>query len=124
MKRLALALLLALNIATGCASAPPQNPAQAVYAAHGTYTVALTAAVKYKQLPRCGPATVMPLCSKAEVVADLQKADDVAYAALSAAQAIVRSPNAGAGAIQAALFNANQAVSAFAAIAKTLGVSQ
>jgi hypothetical protein len=60
MKKLLCSTILAcavlLQASGGCATAP-QNAAQAVYAAHGTYTVALTAAVKYKQLPPCGTPT-------------------------------------------------------------------
>lgn len=122
MKRLLLMATLAAAMLTGCATTP-QNPQQAVYAAHGTYTVALTAAVKYKQLPPCDKPAAPPVCSKPEVVAQLQKADDVAYSALSAAQKIVRNTTESAGSVQTAIFNANQAVGAFAAIAKTLGVN-
>lgn len=127
MKKLLTSTILAIAMAigafaAGCATAP-QNPAQAVYAAHGTYTVALTAAVKYKQLPPCGAPTSPALCSKREVVAQLQKADDVAFTALQAAQRIIRSADSGPGTIQTAIFNANQAVQAFASIAKTLGVN-
>jgi len=118
MKRLTAAILIAL---AGCTTAP-QNPAQTVYAAHGTYTVALTAAVKYKGLPPCGQPASPPLCSKPEVVAQLQKADDTAFLALQAAQRMARSTE-GPGTVQAALFNAEQAVAAFAAIARTLGVN-
>ena len=53
----------------------------------------------------------------------LQQADDAAYAALSAAQKIVRNHNEGAGPIQTAVFNATQAVNAFANITKALGVN-
>ncbi len=127
MKKLMSSLILAsafllAGFTGGCATTP-QNPAQAVYAAHGTYTVALTAAVKYKQLPPCGTPTSTPLCSKREVVAQLQKADDVAFTALQAAQRIVRSADSGPSTIQTAIFNANQAVQAFASIAQTLGVN-
>jgi len=118
MKRLAVISLIAL---AGCTTAP-QNPAQTVYAAHGTYTVALTAAVKYKALPPCGRPASPPLCSKPEVVAQLQKADDTAFLALQVAQKLVRSTE-GPSTVQAALFNAEQAVAAFAAIARTLGAN-
>lgn len=118
-----LAMAIALGaFAAGCATAP-QNAAQAVYAAHGTYTVALTAAVNYKRLPPCNKPPAPALCSKPEVVKQLQQADDVAFTALQAAQRIVRAPDSSAGTIQTAIFNANQAISAFAAIAKTLGVN-
>lgn len=122
MKRLIAGAILAIAMLAGCASTP-QNPAQAVYAAHGTYTVALTAAVKYKQLPACTQPAAPLLCAKPEVVRQLQQADDVAYTALSTAQRIVRNTNEGASTIQTAVFNATQAVNAFATIAKTLGVN-
>lgn len=115
-------ILFAAALLTACATTP-QNPAQAVYAAHGTYTVALTAAVKYKQLPACTLPAAPPLCAKPEVVAQLQRADDAAYTALSTAQKLVRSTTEGAGTIQGAIFNATQAVNAFAAVAKALGVN-
>jgi starvation-inducible outer membrane lipoprotein len=121
MKRLIATAILAIAALAGCASTP-QNPQQAVYAAHGTYTVALTAAVKYKALPACTPAPAPLACKKPEVVAQLQKADDTAYAALSAAQKIVRAPEGGG--VVTAIFNAEQAVGAFAAIARTLGGAQ
>jgi len=127
MKKLLYIIILAIDIfigafLAGCATAP-QNAAQAVYAAHGTYTVALTAAVNYKRLPPCGTPTSPALCSKREVVAQLQRADDVAFTALQAAQRIIRSSDSGPSTIETALFNANQAVQAFASIAKTLGVN-
>lgn len=122
MKRLIATAILAIAALAGCASTP-QNPAQAVYAAHGTYTVALTAAVKYKALPACTASAAPPLCAKPEVVRQLQTADDVAYAALSTAQKVVRSQNEGATTVQTAIFNATQAVNAFAAVAKALGVN-
>ena len=116
MSKLLAVLLLAL---TACAS-PPQSPAQAVYATQGTYAVALTLAVKYKALPACVP-TGPPLCKDAKIVADLQKADDVAYDALSAAQRVVRSPGIGAN-VQTLLVAADAAVGAFSSIANRLKV--
>ena len=116
MKRLIGALLLAV---AGCATAP-QTPAQAVYQVQGTYAAALQIAVTYKQLPPCqqgGPA----LCSDKAIVTKLQKADDVAYAALTAAQNTARTPGAGAN-LNTALVAAQQAVNAFAAITTTLQV--
>lgn len=115
-------IALALAMLAGCATTP-QNPQQAVYAAHGTYTVALTAAVKYKQLPACGKPASPPLCSKPEVVGQLQKADDAAYAALNVAQRVVRSSLEGPGAVAIAVDNATRAVNAFATVAKALGVN-
>ena len=120
MKRLIGALLLAAALAgTGCATTP-QTPAQSVYQVQGTYAAALQIAVTYKQLPPCQQG-VQALCSDKAVVTKLQKADDVAYAALTAAQNIVRTPGAGAN-LNTALVAAQQAVNAFAAITTTLQV--
>lgn len=114
-------VVAAMALVAACTTAP-QNPAQAVYAAHGTYTVALTAAVKYKQLPPC-TAQPAPVCSKPDVVKKLQDADDVAYSALSLAQNLVRTAPPGSTSLQTAIFNATQAVGTFAAAVKALGVS-
>lgn len=111
-------IVLAVLLAA-CASTP-QTPAQSVYAVQGAYATALSAAVSYKQLPACAP-TSPGLCSNPDVVLKLQKADDVAYAALTAAQNIVRTPGAGANATTA-IAAANQAVQALVAITSTLGV--
>ena len=117
MRRLFAAVMLLLLVA--CASTP-QTPAQSVYQVQGSYAAALQIAVTYKQLPACqagGPV----LCSDKAVVAKLQQADDVAYAALTAAQNIVRTPNAGAN-VQTAIVAAQQAAAAFASITSTLKV--
>lgn len=112
-------IVLALLI-SACASAP-QTPAQSVYAVQGAYATALSAAVSYKQLPPCYKTGAPALCSDPDIVAKLQKADDVAYAALTAAQNIVRTPGAGLNATTA-INAANQAVQAFASITAYLGV--
>ena len=120
MKRLIGALLLAFALAgLGCATTP-QTPAQSVYQVQGSYAAALQIAVTYKQLPACqqgGPV----LCSDKAIVAKLQQADDAAYAALTAAQNIVRTPGAGANA-QTAIVAAQQATAALASITATLKV--
>ena len=120
MKKLySIIVAAAITLLAACATAP-QTPAQSVYAVQGTYAAALNVAVAYKQLPPCqtgGPA----LCSEKTVVAKLQQADDVAYAALTAAQNIVRTPNAGLN-VQTAIAAANNAVAAMAAITATLKV--
>ncbi len=113
-------LLYAIIIALPACTAPPKNAGQSVYAVESAYVAALTVAVKYKALPPCAPASTM-LCSKPEVVAKIQKADDAAYPALQAAQKVVRQPDAGANA-QTAIFAAEQAVSALTAITSTLGI--
>lgn len=117
MRRFIVAALLVLLAA--CASTP-QTPAQSVYQVQGSYAAALQIAVTYKQLPPCqagGPV----LCSDAAVVKKLQTADDAAYAALTAAQNVVRTPGAGLNA-QTAIVAAQQAVQAMSSITATLKV--
>ena len=121
MKRLIGALLLAFALAgLGCATTP-QTPAQSVYQVQGSYAAALQIAVTYKQLPNCAKPDAPVLCSNAQVVAQLQKADDVAYAALTAAQNTVRTAGAGAN-VQTAIVAAQQAVAALTSITATLKV--
>lgn len=120
MRRALAVLILAIATGLGCATAP-QSPAQAVYQIQGNYAAALQIAVTYKQLPSCAQPVRPMLCSEKGVVAQLQKADDVAYAALTAAQNTARTPGAGAN-LQTALTAAQQATAAFAAITSRLQV--
>lgn len=119
MKRLlVIAALCAMASITACATAPPSTPAQAVYATTGAYTAALTAAVAYKRLPPCSQAQPREVaCSSDRVVAELQKADDVAFEALSAAQRAVRTPGFAEDRMRTAVAVAGQAVQAFYSIA-------
>jgi hypothetical protein len=122
MKRLFLSLALAVGLLAGCAGGPiGQTPAQAVFAAKGTYNTALSAAVAYKRLPACSAVVKQP-CSDKAVLAQLQKADNVAAAALDSAESAVRTPGFGKDAAQSAITAANAAVQALASITATLGV--
>lgn len=115
MRKLLIGLALGIGL-TACAGIqPPQSPAQAVYAAHGAYATALTAALAYKQLPSCKAAK--PPCSDPGLVVQIQAADDLAYEALSGAQRAVRTPGFGADRMQTAIAVANQAIATFSAIA-------
>jgi len=114
-------LVAVAAISIAACAVTPQTPAQDVYAIQGDYAAALSVAVAYKQLPACGQPTSPVLCSDKAVVAKLQAADDAAYAALTAAQNIVRTPGAGLNA-QTAITAANQAVQALITITSTLGV--
>ena len=119
MRKILFGLIFACLTGFGCATAP-QSPAQAVYAVQGNYAAALSVAVAYKQLPACqqgGPV----LCSDSGVVKKLQAADDSAYAALTAAQNVVRSPGAGLNA-QTAIVAAQNAVNILAALTANLKV--
>lgn len=111
--------LLACFLLAACAGAPT-TPAQTIYDVESGYAAALAVAVAYKSLPPCAPAAPV-ICSQPNVVAQLQKADDVAYQALTAAQNTVRTPGAGANA-QTAIVAAQQALQALTAITATLQV--
>lgn len=115
-------LIAILAFAVAACTTTPTTPAQSVYAATGTYVAALDLAVKYKQLPSCGSPTATPLCSDGAVVAKVQKADDVAYAALSQAQVAVRTTGFGTDRVSTAITAANAAIAAFSSITATLGV--
>lgn len=111
------ALFLTLVLAA-CAGGTPTTPAQSVYAIHGNYAAALTIAVAYKKLPSCDTAATL-LCAKSSIVKQLQDADDIAYPALQAAEATVRSPGAGAN-LQTVVVGAQAAVDALTAITAKL----
>lgn len=114
-----MALLLA------ACSTVPQTPVQTVYAATATYAAALSVAVKYKQLPPCADAvTHSPICSRAETVAELREADGKAFAALSAAQVAVRTPDIGTTAIERTVSAANRAIAVFSAVTASLGAKE
>lgn len=121
-KMLLATLLFATLTGFGCSTAPT-TPAQSVYQVQGSYAAALQIAVTYKQLPSCAKPAAPVLCADGSVVGKLQKADDVAYAALTAAQNIVRTPGAGAN-VQTAITAAQQATAAFASITATLKVTK
>lgn len=121
--KLILAAALVATIAA-CASAPSGQsltPAQQVYQITSNYDAALQVAVAYANLPRCGQAASPTLCSKSEVIVQLQKANSAALPLLTAAQNTVTAPGAGANA-QTALNAAQQAVAALTAISSTLQV--
>ena len=101
----------------GCATTGTTLPSQAVFQAKSDYAVALTAAVAYKNLPRCGP-TVIKVCSDPKIVTQLQKADDAASALLDGAETTVRTGGSNA---QLAVTAAQQAVSALTSITQMLG---
>jgi hypothetical protein len=125
MKRsLILAVVLAAGLA-GCASAPsaPDTPQQAVYAAKSAYATALTAAVAYKRLPACSVTRPAP-CSHPDLVAQLQKADNVAAASLDAAEAAARTPLVSATATGQAVRAAQAALNAMTSLVANLGVTQ
>lgn len=124
MKRHLIALTLALAL-VGCGTtvATPDTPAQAVYAAKSAYATALTAAVAYKRLPACSATRPVP-CSHPDLVAQLQKADNVAAASLDAAEAAARTPLVSATATGRAVQAAQAALAAMTSLVANLGVTQ
>lgn len=131
MKRLAAVFLpislIAAMLFSACATltTQPASPAQTVYALHGDYVNALTLAVAYKRLPACAtqPMITFPICSMPAVVGALQTADDVAFAALSTAQTLARSPD-NLASVPGALSAAQTAIQAFLSLAQQYKVPQ
>lgn len=101
MKLFRLAAACAAILALGACTTLPKTPAQTVYAVEGNYTAALTVKVAYKNLPACGGAALV--CSDPAVVAKLQVADDAAYAAIMAAEGLVRAGASADAQIEAAI---------------------
>lgn len=118
MKRIILALATVLTLAgfSGCTTDPKTttSPQQAVFEAKSAYAVALTAAVAYKRLPPCDK-NPRP-CSDKAVVAQIQKADNVAASALDAAETAVRTPGFGNDVVSSSVTAAQSALQAFVSI--------
>jgi hypothetical protein len=120
--KLLIAAILAFTLAACASTATPTTAAQGVYQVKSDYAAALTVAVAYKNLPTCAAGGPV-LCSEPRVVAQLRQADDVAYAALQAAENTARTPGAGANAATAVIA-AQQAVQALTSITATLQTRQ
>ncbi len=100
-------------VLSGCAVAEAETPAQRVYAAQATYNGLLSVALKYESLPRCPAGEIKPTCSAPKVVAEIRKADNSAFAALTQAQKIVRDPTATATTMNLAVSAVSGALSVF-----------
>lgn len=124
MKKFLLSLALAVSLA-GCASlpgggsTPGQSPQQVVFAAKTAYAVALVAATEYKQLPACNTPVVLP-CHDRDLLAQIQKADNVTSASLDAAESAVRTAAVSADAKSKAITVANTALAALQALTLNL----
>lgn len=110
--------ILFLLVLTACASGI-QTDAQRVYQIDQNYKAGLAVAVAYKHLPLC-PTTLV--CSKPEIVKQLQDADDIAAPGLKSAQACVRSPACTHTSL--AVDAANRAVVALIQITSKLNVKE
>jgi hypothetical protein len=124
MKRSLIALAFVAALA-GCGStrSAPDTPQQAVFAAKSAYATALTGAVAYKRLPQCSATAKLP-CSEPVLVAQLQKADNVAAAALDAAEAAVRTPRVGDTAAAKAVQAAQASLAALTSLVASLGAQK
>lgn len=131
-----LAVALLAGCATGTAPPPTVDPTtgvvtyttnaaaeRAVFTAKSGYSVVLATAVAYKNLRPCAVPAAQP-CSDPAVVAQLQRADNVASMALDAAEAAVRTPSVGSTARDRAIATANSALAALSALISNLGVSK
>lgn len=108
--------LAVLVFLTACAA--PQSPAESVFQGKLAHAAALRTAVAYRELPPCS-RNVQP-CHEPAVVAQLQKADKVADAALDAAENAVRTPGFGSEVINSTVASARAALDAFVTITATL----
>lgn len=115
-------IALAISLAA-CATATTvgQTPQQIVFATKSGYEGALIIAVQYKRLPDCGMPAVLP-CKDPVIVAQLQKADNVANEATKSAESAVRTPAIGTSAIDHAVLAAKVALQAFTSITNQLKV--
>lgn len=86
------AILGALVLATGCASAT-NSSTKAVYDARVAYDAAVLIPIEhYTALPFCNAAPAIVVCKTAEVQAQLLKADATAKLAMDTAEAFVLNP--------------------------------
>lgn len=83
-------LLLLPMLLMGCTQ--PESPAQSVYLVQSDYAAALKIELAYSELPRCGKPTSPKLCSDVNIMYKVQKADNLAWAAIKQAQTAVRTP--------------------------------
>lgn len=93
-----------------------ESPAQAIFAVKSGYATALKAAVAYKELLKCSEVLKI-VCSDPKVVAQIQKADLVAFQAISTAQAAA--DTLGGPAAQSAVGAARAALTALTTLIST-----
>lgn len=118
----ATALFLALGACQTTGGSQPTDPASVVFSAKTSYAAALSVAVRYANLPRCGKPTSPPICSDPSVVLQLRKADEVASVALDQAEAMVRTPNVNPGLAATAVQSAVGAVKVLQQVVVTYGL--
>jgi len=97
-----------------------QSPVEAVYAIESAYAAALTLAIEYAALPRCGTPAARAACSEAAVVERLRVVDAVATSALRGAQLIARDSGASPQTADGAVRVAREAVGVFDALVRSV----
>lgn len=107
--------------AYGCAVFSTSGTAQQrVYAIKSEYQLVLSAAVTYKNLPKCSAPGAPVVCSDDKVVAKLQQADSVAGPAIQAAENTVRDPNFDKSTTDAVMVAAQNALNVLTAVVAQL----
>ncbi|HEX5611179.1 MAG TPA: hypothetical protein VFX67_00890 [Burkholderiales bacterium] len=101
-------------------SATAQPTVEAVYAVESAYAAALTLAIEYAALPRCGSATAVGGCSESAVVERLRIVDAVATSALRGAQLLARDSGAAPQTSEGAVRVAREAVGVFDALVRSV----
>lgn len=140
MKRFLAIFALSAALVAGCGSLPlastssvpapvgtvpvasPTAPAfssaeagRAMVAARSGYNTAIAAAIVYGKLPACSATQKAP-CHDPALLAQMQKADRTAFDALDAADAILKVPGLGSGAMNTAVAAAQAALAAFTSL--------
>jgi len=116
LKHLALGAILLLWAAAGAA----QSTVEAVYAVESAYAAALTLAIEYAALPRCGSPAARAACSESAMVERLRVVDAVATSALRGAQLIARDSGASPQTAEGALRVAREAVGVFDTLVRSV----
>lgn len=112
----ALALALVIMALGACKQGSTE---EAIFQASTAYNVALLAAVKYAQLPRCVPSGPR-VCSEQATVDKIRAASDVAFVAVHEAEKIARDPTATDTRAQVALSTAQAALATLTALTLNL----
>lgn len=120
VERLATLLILVALFVSACRFDQQSRDARdAVYKASAAYNVALVAAVKYAQLPRCAPSAPR-VCSEQATVDRIVAAESVATTAIREAERIARDPAATDTATAWALSSAQAALATLTALTAAL----
>ena len=116
MKHVAVAAVLFLWAGASAA----QSAVEAVYAVESAYAAALTLAIEYAALPRCGTPAAKGACSEAATVERLRVLDAVATSAMRGAQLMAKDPGASQQTQEATVRVARDAIGVFDAVVRSV----